>query len=120
VAETDWKDTRLEPSPCPWCGKLNDAATGLGETGPRPGDFSVCLTCAQPLVFDETLRTRAMTMDEFRELPEQGQSMVRLYLRAVRAIDRHPAAEREATAAAARPRGSRRRAFRRAIGRGRP
>jgi hypothetical protein len=120
VTETDWKETRLEPSPCPYCGKMNDAASAPGEQAPRPGDLGVCLTCASPLIYDDNLRTRALTEDDWRELTEENKEELRQYQRAVRSIDRRPEAERKATAAAARPRAERRRASRYVAGRGRP
>jgi hypothetical protein len=44
-------------SECPKCGKKLDGATGLnGATVPRKDDWSVCIYCGLPLVFDEMLR----------------------------------------------------------------
>ncbi len=39
---------------CPYCGAVNDAATGLtGARVPSPGDVGVCFSCAGLLIFQE-------------------------------------------------------------------
>jgi len=50
-----------EPSPCPKCGKMMDAATALGTVDgrapePRPGDVSLCAYCGEILCFDGDVR----------------------------------------------------------------
>lgn len=56
--------TRLPPALCPHCGAFADAAThALGGSGPddpapRPGDFSICITCATILRFGPDLHPR--------------------------------------------------------------
>jgi hypothetical protein len=55
---------------CPGCGTAADLASSVrelgGQTGrdPKPGDFTVCMTCASILVFDETLGVREPTVAE--------------------------------------------------------
>lgn len=49
-------------TPCPLCGKANNAATGMtGVTPPKPGDYSVCIGCASPLRYTEVNLTAART-----------------------------------------------------------
>ena len=56
------RDTRVPASPCPYCGNENDAAMAANperpDATPKPGDITICTTCASPLVFTERLRTR--------------------------------------------------------------
>lgn len=37
-------------SGCPWCGRAMAGCLGV-EEGPKPGDISVCWSCAQVAVF---------------------------------------------------------------------
>jgi hypothetical protein len=48
-----WPEFRLPPTPCPYCDKPLDAASSVngGAVGPTPGDYTVCLYCAQPLIY---------------------------------------------------------------------
>ena len=42
---------------CPICFHKLDAATCVSGTAPpKPGDLTVCVYCAEPLMFDESLR----------------------------------------------------------------
>lgn len=58
---------------CPTCGYAMDRATdALDEPGapaPKPGDFSMCLSCGQPLRFTEGLHIRVCPPDELHLLP---------------------------------------------------
>lgn len=67
------------PSPCPVCGKKLDAATSVEkeEAVPDPGDLSICLYCATVSVFDDNLKLKQMTNEEFAELPEEVKTSVR-------------------------------------------
>lgn len=56
-------------SPCPSCNKPLEGATGNG-TPPGPGDYSVCRYCGQALVFGDDMKTRALTEDERKNVPE--------------------------------------------------
>lgn len=59
------KTIRLSPQVCPHCGHAIDATTGWGhETGPAPGDISVCMYCAELVAFDENLNFRVLAYDE--------------------------------------------------------
>jgi hypothetical protein len=48
---------RTPQSSCTHCGYLFDAVSNIeGETGPSPGDWTLCLRCAGAMVFDADLR----------------------------------------------------------------
>lgn len=78
--------TSLPPCPCPFCGYEMDAASGKRE--PNPGDISICISCAQPLVFTQTMQLRAMTPAEWGALDLPNKTELRRYMAAVRALDR--------------------------------
>lgn len=45
-------DHRLPPQRCPLCDHRLDAASALdSDAAPTPGDLTVCISCASPLVF---------------------------------------------------------------------
>lgn len=47
------KTTRHKPATCPWCGRVNDSATGLNHNKrPKPGDVGVCIGCAELVVYE--------------------------------------------------------------------
>lgn len=60
------KTTRLErPSFCPFCFKLLDAASILGsEAAPTPGDFTVCIECANVLRYADDMSLIASSLME--------------------------------------------------------
>jgi len=54
---------------CPKCGYLLDACTAVdGTKGPKPGDVTVCIGCAQVLEYLDGLDIAVMDKDE---LPEE-------------------------------------------------
>lgn len=56
---------RIPLTPCPSCGKLNDAATHPTQTRmPAPGDFSVCGYCGELLIFNEGLSMRRAELND--------------------------------------------------------
>jgi hypothetical protein len=56
------RETRTEPSACLGCGKILDAARGIGNRNkPKPGMFSVCLACGHLQAFGWDLKLRALT-----------------------------------------------------------
>lgn len=59
----------LEMPSCPHCGEKLDAAIAVGdeEISPNPGDWSICLYCASPLVFTDK-GYRKPTPDEYAEM----------------------------------------------------
>jgi hypothetical protein len=78
---------RDEPEPCPKCGYLLDAASGLDhEESPTAGDFTLCLSCAAILVFDAELHVvlasvaalEALDADTFMQLMRVRQCVIRV------------------------------------------
>jgi len=74
------KSEKVKPSRCPFCAyKLNGAAGMVAvesETAkPSPGDFSVCIECANVLIFDKDLSLRRPTYEEARESRERPDVM---------------------------------------------
>jgi hypothetical protein len=55
--------TMLPSSACVECGHIVTACNGDGR--PSPGDFSLCIRCTSLSVFDEDLKLRYPTTDEF-------------------------------------------------------
>lgn len=49
---------------CLDCGHEVDAASGLGNRGPKPNDITVCFYCGHTMAFKEDLTVRALTEDE--------------------------------------------------------
>ena len=61
--------TRIPASKCPTCGAPLSAATGLeGGRGPKPGDVTQCIRCAELLIFTNKLRLRKPTEKEFLDI----------------------------------------------------
>lgn len=56
---------------CPQCGIKHDAASnmsGFGQSAPTKDDVTVCFECGAWAVFDEDLKLRAPTVEEWKEL----------------------------------------------------
>jgi hypothetical protein len=56
------------PSACPTCHELLDSATVVSEkerVKPSAGDFSLCIRCAEILVFNPDLTLRAAELNDF-------------------------------------------------------
>jgi hypothetical protein len=72
VEDARFRDNVIKPSPCPLCRLVCDGAmsTGHGQ-GPSPGDYSVCLGCGAPLLFDDDLSLRQPTSDELQAMLEE-------------------------------------------------
>jgi len=69
---------------CPYCDTLLDAASpAKGDAVPEPGDASVCIKCASPLVFDKDLRLRKPLPGEVSNSPALD-----VVMRVIRSIDR--------------------------------
>jgi len=66
-------DLRGAPQPCPWCGATLSAACNAGpeDDVPGPGDFSVCLHCAQPLRLDDALHWNRMSQSDLNALSDE-------------------------------------------------
>ena len=53
---------------CPRCFRPLNANTGYTtDHNPKPGDYSFCLYCATPLMFDDVLEVRELTEGELKE-----------------------------------------------------
>lgn len=79
------RQTRLPASQCPYCETKLDAATDLETVVmPKPGDISICIKCAQLLIFTDDLTLRKPIPADEIVITDQ----IRLYQQAVRAIDR--------------------------------
>ena len=79
---------RLPPSRCE-CGELLDAATGLDhDCSPKPGSLCVCIVCARVNRFDSKLALRAVTPEQFAELPEDVRAELRKLVRLVSGVHR--------------------------------
>jgi hypothetical protein len=57
---------------CPACGHHLDRATNaLGDIEPpHEGDISVCINCAETLMFDENLKLKIATEEDLESLPD--------------------------------------------------
>jgi hypothetical protein len=81
------RDTDTPPCRCPWCGHRFDAAMSANpdrpDAAPKPGDVSVCISCAQVLVFTDDLTLRASMPGEIELTPA-----LRRAQQAVRMLDR--------------------------------
>lgn len=83
-----WTETPHIESHCPCCDYKLDTTSSLDGVTPKPGDLSVCISCASLLVFEDGLKLKAMTTGEFDELDAQTKNKLRLFQRAVREVDR--------------------------------
>ena len=82
-------DHRVPGSRCPLCGHKLDAAMGIdSDEPPDPGDYSVCINCASPLVYNDDLSLRLMTGQELRELHPQNRRELEAGMATARRLDR--------------------------------
>lgn len=87
--------TRLPYDTCPYCNHRLDAVSGVTEKGgddpgkPDPGSLSVCISCAQVLIFDDTMKLRKPAHNElkriYREDPKAAR-VLRVVQKGIRAI----------------------------------
>lgn len=65
-------EKRLVGLKCPHCGKPADGATGVDDRQvgrmPKPGDFSVCLSCSSILRYTDKLGLRRIERKELRAM----------------------------------------------------
>jgi hypothetical protein len=84
--------TDLPASVCPWCDHRLAAASHVSEpVRPSPGDLSVCISCAQLLVFDAQLKLRKPLDGEIETRLASNPAFadeVRRHQRAIRSVDR--------------------------------
>lgn len=64
------RTTRLPPSSCPRCGRVEDAHTSAtgGKRPPGPGDVAICFYCLAVNVYADDLGLRTPTGAEMDEL----------------------------------------------------
>jgi hypothetical protein len=81
------RDSRTPECSCPWCGQRLDAAMAGDpenpDATPSPGDVSICISCAQILVFTDELTLRASMPGEVEMTPP-----IRRVQELVRRLDR--------------------------------
>ena len=81
------RDTRVPECSCPFCGHRLDSAMAADpanpDAKPDPGDVTICISCAQILVFTDDLTLRASMPGEIEMTPE-----VRRVQELVRRLDR--------------------------------
>jgi len=85
--------TEIGESHCPFCGHVLQLATSLHGSTPAPGCVAICYSCANPLVFEDSMRMRAMTPTEFAALPDAALATVHGYQQRVRQRDRRRLAD---------------------------
>ena len=83
-----WRDTRHIESRCPFCDHRLDGAGSPEGAAPSPGDLSICISYASPLLYDEGLLLRALSRAEWEALSDDARETLRRYQLAVRSIDR--------------------------------
>ena len=73
MKDTRYPDYQTPDATCPGCGKHVDGALAstVRSPAPKPGDLTVCGYCGVAGVFTDDLQIRALTQDEFVDLPAQ-------------------------------------------------
>lgn len=65
----DQEGKRVPSAPCPTCGKKLDAATCMSsDAQPRPGDYTVCLYCANVLRFRDGMKLAVLSLEDAEDL----------------------------------------------------
>lgn len=51
---------------CPYCNTLLNATTSINnkKNNPKPGDFSICINCAEVIRFDQNLKLKKSSIEE--------------------------------------------------------
>jgi hypothetical protein len=63
------RKTRVPEAACLGCGKVMDAASGLGtKRKPKPGNIGVCLYCGHLQAYGWDLKFRPLTDEEMLEI----------------------------------------------------
>ena len=73
---TDHPTHRMNPTPCPFCGKPLDAASpteGSNDRQPSDGDLSMCIYCGEWIVFNADLTFRKPNDEEYEEVARDPQ-----------------------------------------------
>lgn len=66
-------EIRCPGASCPYCGRVNDASTGVEGGTPVAGDVSICLYCSLPGIFTAELLIRKPTAEEQVELDDSAE-----------------------------------------------
>jgi NAD-dependent SIR2 family protein deacetylase len=74
---------------CPKCGKTLDAATGIGDYSPRPGDVTVCNGCESALQYTESLHLRPLPDQVWAEMDLHEKADLRHAQEIVRKMKHH-------------------------------
>ena len=79
------KDYIVPECVCPGCGARNDRATGT-VNAPTPGDYSVCVSCVQVLLFNDDLTLRLATPEDMDEMSEACRQKLMVYVMAINKV----------------------------------
>jgi hypothetical protein len=82
--------TRYAAAPCPHCGTTIDAATGVGDAVPEPGNWAVCVACGGIVRYDAELRPVALDAEELAALEPE----IRSHLEEMQALVRQSLARK--------------------------
>lgn len=74
---------------CPKCGKTLDAAMGMGDYSPRPGDVTVCNECESVLQYSESLHLRPLPDQVWAEMDIHEKADIQHALEIVRKMKQH-------------------------------
>jgi hypothetical protein len=89
---------RTKLTRCPYCDcRLDRAAGFLNDEPPTPGDWTVCIGCAQFLIFDENIILRKPRNGELEAMNAEDPTLkvkIETLARAVRDVDRRPSWEK--------------------------
>ena len=78
------KTTRHRRTNCPGCGSKLDASTCMhvsdrdqtvDQSEPAPGDYSICMRCAQPLKYSKGLRLKAVGTRHLAKLYQRNRPL---------------------------------------------
>ena len=79
VAKKTQSDAYLTPARCPECDYLMELSSNMtGDRAPTPGDWTICINCAAPLIFTETMSVRTTTLRERNEAPPGLLALVKM------------------------------------------
>lgn len=61
---------RIPRQACSECGYVMDAATHTlrSKSAPKPGDLALCFNCGHAMIFDDNMRHREITPEEWGEI----------------------------------------------------
>jgi hypothetical protein len=87
---TDHQGRVLPSDVCPSCGMTLDSATypvpGQEEHRPRPGDLSVCIHCAEVLMYGENMKVDMATVEHLVRAGREVRRQIGVVQGAVREI----------------------------------